>query len=457
MVGRITDFFQLKRPLQLEDIEEEMARELPTVSPKDSAHPFFVAQVKKRREFEDCRERDLVFSSIRKCPDDAPLFPLFSHTPQIERILGETIPCSNHKEFNDRWSIDKCIGPFIGTVMDPPSGSWAIDGSIDLPGAGKFLEPSSRYDLRNLESIQGKILEWIAEVPEEDADDACHWVDSSAQLERVTANRSIVFLSGPTGTGKSVLARTLANRLAVPLKEIDAAVTIRTGRAFEDVKSASHGQRDALRRFLQPVESVGNTASSKIKMVVLVDEVDLIFPCDRFYTALNSFLREVPGSILVILTANIGIRCLDRWIDLPPGSLLIESVGLLNDTAHHAALELNFDQVIHRSVLDQCHAVVNREQELADIPTSCVPFDSEYIPPGTDALWRDLQREGWMTHCVRHQDWVLEYRPAWKYLEEDAAERHETRLRRTARKIRHRSYLMGVPQALITRLWHNCK
>ncbi len=86
-------------------------------------------------------------------------------------------------------------------------------------------------------------------------------VDDEVELEK-----SNVLLIGPTGTGKTLLARTLAKKLKVPFAIADATTLTEAGYVGEDVENI----------LLKLIQNAGNNISAAEKGIIFIDEIDKI-------------------------------------------------------------------------------------------------------------------------------------------------------------------------------------
>ncbi len=84
--------------------------------------------------------------------------------------------------------------------------------------------------------------------------------------EDVEIEKSNVLLLGPTGTGKTLLARTLAQKLKVPFAIADATTLTEAGYVGEDVENI----------LLKLVQNAGNNIASAERGIVYIDEIDKI-------------------------------------------------------------------------------------------------------------------------------------------------------------------------------------
>lgn len=82
----------------------------------------------------------------------------------------------------------------------------------------------------------------------------------------VELEKSNVLLIGPTGTGKTLLARTLARKLKVPFAIADATTLTEAGYVGEDVENI----------LLKLIQNAGNNIAAAEKGIIFIDEIDKI-------------------------------------------------------------------------------------------------------------------------------------------------------------------------------------
>ncbi len=82
----------------------------------------------------------------------------------------------------------------------------------------------------------------------------------------VELEKSNVLLIGPTGTGKTLLARTLAKKLKVPFAIADATTLTEAGYVGEDVENI----------LLKLIQAAGNNIASAERGIIYIDEIDKI-------------------------------------------------------------------------------------------------------------------------------------------------------------------------------------
>jgi len=92
------------------------------------------------------------------------------------------------------------------------------------------------------------------------------WFKENPQAADLELEKSNMLLVGPTGTGKTLLARTIAKMLNVPFTIVDATVLTEAGYVGEDVESI-------LTRLLQAADYDVEAAQ---KGIVFIDEIDKI-------------------------------------------------------------------------------------------------------------------------------------------------------------------------------------
>ena len=88
----------------------------------------------------------------------------------------------------------------------------------------------------------------------------------SKDPEDVEIEKANVLMIGPTGTGKTLLARTLARKLKVPFALVDATTLTEAGYVGEDVENI----------LLKLIQNAGGNIASAERGIVYIDEIDKI-------------------------------------------------------------------------------------------------------------------------------------------------------------------------------------
>jgi ATP-dependent Clp protease ATP-binding subunit ClpX len=104
---------------------------------------------------------------------------------------------------------------------------------------------------------------------------------TEGQTNEVEIQKSNVLLIGPTGTGKTLIAQTLARLLDVPFVVADATTLTEAGYVGEDVENI----------ILNLYQASGNNVERTIRGIVYIDEIDKL--AKKSYT--SSVSRDVSG------------------------------------------------------------------------------------------------------------------------------------------------------------------
>lgn len=343
-------------------------------------HPFFLPSLKTCKKSTNFREKRINHTHKSL----APLFPTIKQELLMERCPTNFRQFIRITKFANPWEPMSSCQHMHSSIPDEISHVLhKLDHSI-------LYAPNTKFNQTRFDNILRKILKKIG---------VQHDSDTNDENYKNYIYRNKIFLTGSTGCGKSTIPHAIVKFLDLkeaPI-EIDGAVGgSRTGRPFDNLLTK---KRHDVSHFTAPKARINSSAvnigfsSSQIHMrepffdsVVLIDDVDIVFPVDRFYPSLESFLLNVPQTTIVVMTSNSDAKIISELVNFPRDIIRINFDDEQDDT--HAYQDINHHPLPHKhTFLMKNHSTPNGSSDKVDLKNGAVAFEWNLLASDLVTCW----------------------------------------------------------------------
>ena len=159
---------------------------------------------------------------------------------------------------NGAYICDNCVR-LCNEIIDTETGSFGSPDSASLPKPKKIFATLDQYVIGQHEAkktLAVAVYNHYKRIGQ----------PKSKSRDAVELQKSNILMIGPTGSGKTLLAQTLANLLNVPLAIVDANSLTEAGYVGEDVQDV----------LLALIQSANGDISAAERGIIYIDEIDKI-------------------------------------------------------------------------------------------------------------------------------------------------------------------------------------
>lgn len=220
---------------------------------------------------------------------------------------------------NGAYICDNCVR-LCNEIIDTETGGFGSPDSASLPKPKKIFATLDQYVIGQHEAkktLAVAVYNHYKRIGQ----------PKSKSRDAVELQKSNILMIGPTGSGKTLLAQTLANLLNVPLAIVDANSLTEAGYVGEDVQDV----------LLALIQSASGDISAAERGIIYIDEIDKIARKPSVNRDISgegvqqALLKILEGSTVNVLLSNNSHQQIPESVSINTKNILFICGGAFNE------------------------------------------------------------------------------------------------------------------------------